>query len=183
MPNQLRPTDAVAFNPYIDSLLKKARDEYGFVNLHNPVVDVGSGNGYAETYIPGDVGSKSEPRPENFPVDKTGIMVFKPNDFTHHDLAGELLHVDPYANEVRGKLLNSMTDKQKETLKNTSGDYSYSIKLGMSEDDALRNATDAAIRGYTIGQWPKDANDALGYTKPQTDMLNSLQDYMKTGKR
>jgi hypothetical protein len=169
-------------NPsYVDSLLSNAKKEYGFINLHNPVVSVGKGEGYAETYPPGEEGSPDSPRPTHFPIHKVGIEVYRPQDFTHHDLAGELLHIDPKANEVRDKLLNSLSPVQMQSLKANSGDYvNYVGKL--PEEQNIRNAVDGAMRGYLIGQWPKSAIDQMQYTPQQTQMLDALKTYMQTGK-
>jgi hypothetical protein len=176
-------------NPYIANLLTKARTDYpGLMNQYNPIVTTGSGEGYAETWPANETGAldaKGKPtRPAAFPMDRIGVNVYRPNDFTHRDLIGELLHVDPVARDTSARLMKSFTPAQIERLKQASGDYAMTMREGgRSEEDALRNATDSALRGVVIGQWPEEANRSMGYTKDQQAMIDALTAYMKSGKR
>jgi len=185
--NQLFPLQTeVQRNPYIDALVRKATTEYPFIAKHNPAVEVGVGPGYAETWPVGETGAPDEygnpTRPKSFPTNKVGIQVFRPNDFTHHDLAGEILHVDPYANKARDKLIKSLSPEQIKMLQHQSNDYQATLDEGRPHGEALRNATDAAVRGYVFSQWPEEANASMGYSAPQRALLESLKNYTKTGK-
>jgi hypothetical protein len=170
---------------YEDDLLDKAVKDYPFVAKHNPMVIVNpaEGRGYAETYPTGETGA---PLPEGgfnkhpaLPIDRIGVEVFKPEQFTHHDLAAEMLHIDPVANQTREALLKTWTPKQIEVLKEHALDYQATLDEGRSHKDALQNATDSALRGYTVGQWPEEINKALNYSPKQTKILEQLKSYMK----
>ena len=172
-------------NPYVTSLMAKARQAYPFIDKHNPQVVVGTdGMGYAETYPVGETGaplpSGGFSRPASLPIDQVGVEIYRPGDFTHHDLAAEMLHIDPVANSVREKLMQSWTPKQLKALKEHALDYQATLDEGRPETDAIQNATDSALRGYTVGQWPEKINKAIGYDSKQLQMLDALKSYMTT---
>jgi len=186
--NALAPTDVVNqlgvsdANPYTTNLLRRAKEEYPFVGLHDPIVTTGTGYGYAETWpvgesgLPGSFGEDT--RPSMIPMDRIGIEIRRPDAFTHHDLAAELLHIDPMAQHVSGRLQEMWSPQQLDVLKREALDYEATLKEGRSEKDAIKNATDSALRGYTVGQWPKEVNDAMGYSKHQLELLDSLKEHM-----
>ena len=169
---------------YATDLLAQATQEYPFVAKHNPVVVVNpmEDKGYAETYpigetgkpLPGGVMDKHFALPSN----RVGVEIFKPDEFNHHALAAEMLHIDPVANQARNALLKTWTPSQIETLKHHALDYDATIKEGRSHADALQNATDSALRGYTVGQWPEEVNKELAYSPKQLKVLESLKTYM-----
>lgn len=167
---------------YEEQLLQDAQSTYPFIKQHNPVVITNpSQNGnYAETWPIGEPGSDYSPRPSAIPIGQLGVEVYNPQSFSAHDLAGEVLHADPMANSVRQQLMNSWTPKQLSALKQHSADYQESLDQGQSEADAIRNATDAAMRGYVINQWPSHVNKAMKYDKNQLKMLDGLRTYMTT---
>jgi len=173
---------------YAADLVSQATEAYPFVANHNPmvVVNPAENRGFAETYPVGETGA---PLPEggyskhsSLPIDRVGVEVFKPNQFTAHDLAAEMLHIDPVANKTRETLLKTWSPKQIETLKNHALDYQATIDEGRSPADALQNATDSALRGYTVGQWPEEVNKSLSYSPTQLKALETLKTYMSTGK-
>jgi len=167
---------------YSSDLLDKAKQEYGFIARQNPVVQVGSGEGYAETWPKYETGSPEQPRPLSMAPGRVGVEVFNPQQFKPADLAGEMLHTDPYANLVRDYIRKSLSPQQIDAIKQASGDYEQSIRLGMDEDRAMQNAIDAAVRGYAVGQWPEDVNASIGYTPQQKYVMDNLVKYMKQGK-
>jgi len=172
---------------YASDLLAKAQQEYPFIGMNQPVVKVAQGEGYAETWPRGETGAPDamgrDTRPYDFPMNQLGVTVHQPDKFTSADLAGEVLHVDPYANIVRDKLMQTMTPQQWGTLKNEALDYNESIRQGLSEQRAKENTIDSALRGYAVNQWPESVNQQLNYSPAQLELLNSLKTYMKTGKR
>ena len=172
---------------YASDLLAKAQQEYPFIGMNQPVVKVAQGEGYAETWPRGETGAPDamgrDTRPYDFPMNQLGVTVHQPDKFTSADLAGEVLHVDPYANMVRDKLMQTMTPQQWGTLKNEALDYSESIRQGLSEQRAKENTIDSALRGYAVNQWPESVNQQLNYSPAQLELLNSLKTYMKTGKK
>ena len=171
---------------YATDLLAQATEAYPFVARHNPmvVVNPAENRGFAETYPVGETGA---PLPEggfnkhqSLPIDRVGVEVFKPDQFTPHDLAAEMLHIDPMANQTREALVKSWTPDQLKTLKEHALDYQATLDEGRPEADAIKNATDAALRGYTVGQWPEEINKALAYSPDQLKTLDSLKSYMAT---
>lgn len=173
---------------YSQNLLNQATQFYPFVAKHNPMVVVNpmENRGFAETYPVGETGA---PLPEggfnkhsSLPIDRVGVEVFKPDQFTHHDLAAEMLHIDPMANKTRDILIQSWTPNQLKTLKEHALDYQATLDEGRPEKDAIQNATDSALRGYTVGQWSDEVNKALKYTPSQLKALDALKGYMTTGK-
>lgn len=167
---------------YSQDLLDKAKQEYGFIARQNPVVQVGKGEGYAETWPRYEEGAPDQPRPLSMAPGRVGVEVFNPQEFKPADLAGEMLHTDPYANLVRDYIRKSLSPQQLETIKQASGDYEMSIRMGMDENRAVQNAIDAAVRGYAVGQWPADVNASIGYNPQQKYVLDNLVKYMKQGK-
>ena len=169
---------------YATDLLAQATQEYPFVAKHNPAVVVNpmEDKGYAQTYPIGETGA---PLPNggfskhsSLPIDRVGVEIYKPDEFNHHALAGEMLHIDPVANQARNALLKTWTPSQIKTLKHHALDYDATIKEGRSHADALQNATDSALRGYTVGQWPEEVNKELAYSPKQLKVLESLKTYM-----
>lgn len=169
---------------YLNSLYQQAIAEYPFIVSHAPVLTMGQGEGYAETYPIGETGAPLPTggfsRPPSLPINKIGIEVYKPNEFTYKDLAGEVLHGDPVANQVREQLLNSLTPEQLDKLKFHALDYEQSLKLGMPEELALRNLADSALRGYVLNQFSEEVNKDIGYNEKQKELLKGLEEYMKT---
>lgn len=165
---------------YVNSLLTKAHEEYPFIAQHNPIVIKGdSGENYAETWPPYEEGPTNN-RPEQFPIDRTGVVVGKPKEFSHHDLAGEILHVDPMSHATRENLMKSWTPKQLAELEKQSRDWKTTLDEGRPVEHAIRNATDAAMRGYILNQWPEDANKRLNFSPKQIEKLENLKTYMKS---
>ena len=167
---------------YPTDLLNEAIKSYPFVKQHNPAVVLGTGQGYAETYPVGETGRPLAgggfSRPGTLPIDRVGIEIYKPDQFSAKDLAAEMLHVDPMANKTRDGLIKSWTPEQLNALKEHALDYQATLDEGRPEQDAIQNATDSALRGYTVGQWPEEVNQALAYTPEQLQMLNALKSYM-----
>ena len=172
---------------YATDLLSQATQAYPFVAKHNPMVVVNpmEDKGFAETYPIGETGAPLDGggyiKHKSLPIDRVGVEVFKPDQFTHHDLAAEMLHIDPVANQTREALTKTWSPKQLKTLKEHALDYQATLDEGRPEADAIKNATDSALRGYTVGQWPEEINKALAYSPAQLKMLDSLKSYMATG--
>ena len=169
---------------YATDLLAQATQEYPFVAKHNPMVVVNpmENRGYAETYPIGETG---KPLPGGvidkhfaLPINKVGVEIFKPEQFSHHDLAAEILHIDPMANKAREALIKTWTPNQLKTLKEHALDYQATLDEGRPEADAIKNATDSALRGYTVKQWPEEINQKLAYSPKQLKVLESLKTYM-----
>lgn len=171
-------TGAIPTKAYANALLNKTRREYPFINNTAPMVSVGQGSGYAEVWPQGEEGAPNSPRPAQFPINRFGVEVRNPTQFRPNDLAGEVLHGDPKAQAARDALLPTMTPQQLGLLKREALDYGESIRQGMSEQDAIRNMMDSAVRGYVVNQWPESMNRALNFTPQQLGILNGLRSYV-----
>lgn len=174
----------MADKPQIQKDLER---DYKFAKNHGLYVNLSpnGGQGYAETFGPNEEGdvANNKGRPANFPIEATGIDIYRPNEFSHHDLAAELLHIDPVANRTREELKASLTDKQKEILE-SQPDYTGTISEGPVKgikERALNNAVDAVMRGYVVGQWPLSAIKEMDFSKEQYDKLKNLHYYMVHG--
>ena len=131
----------------------------------------------------GETGAPDAPRPTALPIGRVGVEVRRPGDFNHNDLAAELLHIDPYAREISAKLQKSWTPAQLQRLKTTSKYYQMTLdEPGRTEADAIQNATDSAMRGTVMGQWPADRNAGMQYTPEQQMLLQSLMEYTRSAK-
>ena len=187
--NALAPESRSNSNPYIDSLMRKAMQDYPFLSQHKPVVitNPDQGFGFAQTYSPEETGKPlgdgTFSRPKELPMGQLGIEIYRPDAFTHHDLAGEVLHVDPYAREISDKLAKTWSPEQLKNLREHALDYQATLDEGRPEADAVRNATDSAVRGYAVNQWPEEVNTSFEYQPVQRALLESLKNYTKTGKR
>ena len=187
--NALAPESRSNSNPYIDSLMRKATEEYPFISQHKPVVitNPDQGFGFAQTYPPEETGKPlgdgTFSRPKELPMGQLGIEIYRPNEFNHHALAGEVMHVDPYAREISDKLAATFDPRQLKLLKHQALDYEQSLKTGQDEKRAIQNATDAAVRGYVVKQWPEEVNQEFEYNPVQKALLESLKSYAKTGKK
>jgi hypothetical protein len=168
--------------PQEPDVLSRARTLYPFINKFKPSVVLNgthrNPDGYfAETFKPGDSGYKDYPRPNGSPLDGTTIEVYRPDKFSENDVAAEFLHVDPVAHDARKALIGTFDKRQLEILKQ-QGDYTSGD--GLSDSRRLENATDALMRGYTVGQWPKEAIDDFRLNEKQSGILESLRQYMTT---
>jgi hypothetical protein len=169
---------------YIQQLLQQTQQEYPFVMQHSPQVVLGTGQGYAETYPVGEtgrpLGGGKFSRPSTLPIDQVGIEIYRPKDFTARDLAGEMLHIDPYANKIRDQLIKTWSPAQIKALQEHALDFDATLAEGRPVQDAIKNATDSALRGYAVGQWSPEVDKALNYTPQQIKLLNDLKSYIKT---
>lgn len=165
---------------YTTKLLADATAQYPYLKKHNLKVTVGKGEGYAETWHPGDPGDANYPRDPRIPLNQAGVTVYKPDQFGPSDLAAEGLHLDPVSKMIRQRMLASLTPEQAANLQK-SGDYRMSVDRGMTPDQAMSNGVDAALRGQVFGQWPDDANKRMKYTPEQQGLLNTLKRYVTTG--
>lgn len=167
---------------YIQQLLEEARTQYPFVSQYNPQVVLGTGEGYAETYPVGEtgrpLGDGKFSRPSSLPIDQVGIEIYKPKEFTARDLAGELLHIDPVANKIRDQLIETWTPEQIKTLQEHALDFDMTLAEGRPVKDAIKNATDSALRGYVVGQWSPEVDKYFNYTPQQLKLLDELKTYV-----
>jgi hypothetical protein len=158
--------------------LSQAETKYPFLKQHNMIVLMRpneKAEDFAETYPAHDQEQDpNAPRPTEIPMDRHGVEIYKPNDFSVDDLAGEALHFDPQAQAVAKRFQDSLTDDQKERVQET-GDFQ---QKNIDVAHQWKSGIDSVIRGYAVGQWPKDALDDFGFTPAQKADLDSLKQYM-----
>ena len=175
------PDSLVSYKDPISSLSSSTAQAYPFIKQNNPVL-VPTSNPNSETWPAGEEGTPDYPRPASIPMNQHGIEITP--GMTPDDIAGEVLHVDPYANQIRSQLQASWTPEQIAHLKRESLDYGQDGPTVdyMPPERRLQNATDSAIRGTVVNQWPAEANRNMNYTAHQQLMLDRLKQYMTTGK-
>lgn len=165
------------------NIVDKARIKYGFLKDKplKVIVNPQSDKGYAEVWFEDDPGGDYK-RPADIPLNEFGIEIYKPDEFSEDDLAGEVLHADPIARKTADEIASTLNESQLKELSIESIDYQYSLELGLSKERALQNAVDGLIRGYVVGQWPKEAIERMNLNEQQKTMLQKLKDYAITGK-
>lgn len=154
------------------SLLDQATAKYPFISQHNPVVVVNpqKDRGYAETWPAGEPGDESYPRPKTLPIDRTGVEIYRPNEFGPDDLAAEMIHVDPKANATRNQIMQSFTGKQISDMASRSLDYQETQEPSRK----LQNGVDAMLRGMVMGQ---KTDSVVDLTPDQQAMVAKLKAY------
>lgn len=158
--------------------LAESTNKYPFIKQYLPHVKFNprENAGYAETFGPDEEGAGEFMRPKEFPMGTTGIEVYRPDKFSAQDYAAEFLHVDPRAHRTREQMLKTFTPQQRDIMQHEP-DYTYSIETHLSPERAMQNATDAVMRGYVMGQWPKEALDEFKFTDEQRGYLDELKNY------
>jgi len=177
-----------ADNQKVQSVLNNAKSQYKFIPKDTLAVANRTkqlGGSYLEAWPKGETGYVGAVRPKELPIDKHGLEVTRVDEVGIKDIAGDTLHHDNYAHEVRTKLGQSIVNnpEQLNKLKAIARDYSFSKDRGMSESDSIRNAVDSAMRGHVVEQWPADKVAAMMYTPDQSKLLEGLKSYMVTGKK
>lgn len=177
---------------------RKAAEMFPFINNSklNTKVSIRPDRNWAETYPRGEIGSKENPRPKEFPIEETGVEIYRP-DFSPADYAAEILHVDPKANRAREALIKALRPNQLDYIKQ-EGDYEESIRQGQSPKRALQNQIDGMLRGYVMQdqgylpnqpvrpamavfdkqhQQPKSVVEEMKYSPEQKKELEELKSY------
>jgi hypothetical protein len=162
------------------SPLDQAMIKYPALKKLNPalVTNPGRQPGYSETWAPGEEGTPDNPRPAGLPIDRVGIEVYKPDQVGPDDIAAELLHVDPKAQQTTTALLATLSPAQLAYVKKESNDYQESLDSGESEQKAEENAATSAMRAYVFGQGGPAAFTGMKYTPAQRQMLDELKQYV-----
>ena len=130
----------------------------------------------SEAWPAGEEGTPDQPRPRMLPLNKPGVE-YDPRG-TPGDLAGEVLHVDPRANAVRGQLIKTLRPGQVQYMSQAWNDFGSDPDATLERK--IQNATDAAMRGYLVGQAPEEVNRGMAYSPTQIRLLEGLKGYMKT---
>ena len=166
-----------ALQPIVHS--PPAEPEYKFLkNLNIKRIDTPdpSNEDYAETWPAGEKGTSDRPRPSEIPLNQNGVQVFKPDQFDNKMMAGEALHIDPVAQRYQQQFAATLTPDQ---IKGIKEDNDYK-QANTDEAAKMRSGVASIMRGYLVGQWPKEEIDKF-LTPAQKTMLDQLGQYMRTG--
>jgi hypothetical protein len=178
--DKVKPVQSLPQNPGIRSPLdtspagaiQQARTQYPFMAGQVLIPSTKQGG---EGWPAGEPGDASYPRPKAIPLNQPGAEI-GPNS-TPADVAGEALHSDRFANQTRKRLSDSFSPSQRSYLNRASLDAQ-----NPDPEMSLRNGADSAIRGIVSNQWPKEAIAGMKYKPSQTKLIDSLRNYMVTGK-
>jgi len=140
-----------------------------------------------ETWLPGESGTRQEPRPAQLPQQGLGVQVFDrsvtPQD-VYADVASHYLRQHDQA--LQGyytEFVKTLTPQQEKRL---HADYRYSQQnegTTMPYDQWVHQVRlPAYFRGYVFNQWPQDFNNRV-FTPEQKHLLNQVRDYLDVGQR
>lgn len=162
-----------------DQMLTAARAKYPFIGSNVVAVPKTGGGFGSEGWPAGETGDPSYPRPKQIPLNSPGIEYDPKGNID--DLAGEVLHTDQFANDVRDRMSKTFSPDQINYLAHEALDYGAGTNT--PPDVQLRNGTDSFIRGALLNQWPAKAVSGMNLTPQQQALLGHLKTYMTTGQK
>lgn len=144
-----------------------------------------------ETWPPGEEGTRDSPRPNEFPIDKHGIEVYR-EDVPSIGILGDavshmLMKSDPTLQPAYRDFESSLTPHQLRILRN---EYDWTITHGDDpnrpyEDWYEHSGLPAMFRGYLFKQWqplPGQLQATIGgqpiYTPGQLRQFDELRKYL-----
>jgi hypothetical protein len=167
------------------SLLDQAREQYPLLKNHDIGYkeNIGGGQGYMESWPPGETGTADSPRPAEFNKNQFGVENYsadsKPSDLAADVTSHHLINADPTIKKAYQDFQDSMTPWQESILKDQ---YAHAqANEGEKRPYAAWKAAagvPAFFRGYTFGQWPASFNDEV-YTSAQKQMLDGVISHLK----
>jgi len=163
-------------------------DKYKFKNNIGKVSIVvdPKGQGYLETYPPGEAGSEKYPRPKSLPMSEWGIGLSSP-DVPAIDITADMFsHIDPTGKALGRGLAATLSDRQLQELASQYNDYSMTLRENSpnAEAIALTNGSDAILRTAVFGQGGPGAVRGLSEFKfnvEQKAILDKARNYAYTG--
>jgi hypothetical protein len=170
----------------VSNLRNSAESQYPFLKNNNyNMTYTGPNNragAYLEAWQKGDEGDPSWKRDINLPVNTSGIEIMRP-DVKPSDIAADMLsHTDRYGQLYNAQLAQSLLPSQISQLKNEAGDYQMSLAIGMSENQALKNADSSLFRAGVFGQWGPNGTANMHLNPSQQNIINQAKGYANTGK-
>lgn len=182
--SQSAPTPQASATP---DIFTQAKSKYPILNNPNISYKYSPNPGaqnYLEAFPPGESGDPSQPRPKEFPMDKYGIQVYKP-DTKPIDVLGDvvshfLVKTDPVVKSYYEDFQKSLTPQQTARLQEQ---YQYAQK-NEGEKRSFgewyqTSGLPAYFRGYAFQQWP-DAQKY--YTPQQLKKFDGMMQYLSTAK-
>jgi len=175
-------------NYNVDQVNADAKSKYHFLNNQHYNIAYtgpkGRDGAYLEAWQSNDEGAPDWPRDvRHLPLGTAGVEVFN-SKVTPTDIAADVgSHLDPIQKRYTKQLIAGLSKRQLGEMKHQSGDYTYSLKLGMSEQQATNNAASALYRGYVYDQYPKEGLAAMHFTLPQRIQLDNATSYAISGNK
>lgn len=167
------------------SLLDQARQQYPLLSNYDIAYknNPGGGQGYMESWPPGETGTPQQPRPAEFNPNRFGVENYKPTS-TPTDLAADvvshhLVNIDPQIKQTYQQFGASLQPWQEDIMR---GQYQHA-QANQGEQrpyEAWRAASGvpAYFRGYAFQQWPQDFNKQA-YTPQQMNSFDHMMQYLR----
>lgn len=164
------------------NLMDQAKTQYPILNNYDIKYkeNFGRGQGYLESWPPGETGSTELPRPSEFGANDFGLEVYdkttRPIDILGDVVSHHLVNVDPVLKNTYKNFISSIEPWQENILKEQ---YSHAKeKYGENrpfDDWKEISGLPAYFRGYPFQQW--DNSEHL-YTKDQIKNLDEMMKYV-----
>lgn len=148
------------------------------------VMNIGGGQGYMESWQPGEPGSQDYPRPSTIPLNQPGIEIYRtdaqPIDVLADAASHFMVNSDPamrsYYSQFQNMAQHNHTQQQmlqqqyQHALQNEGESRPYDQWLNMT-------GMPAWFRGRAFEQWPSDFTDKT-YSDPQKQLISAVQKYV-----
>lgn len=170
------------------SLLDQARQQYPLLKNYDIGYknNIGGGQGYMESWPPGEPGSPTAPRPSEFPTNQFGVENYradsKPSDLAGDVTSHHLINIDPRVKQTYQDFTGSLEPWQHGILKQQ---YQHA-RQNEGENRPYETWRDAAglpsyFRGYAFQQWPAETYNQT-YTPQQMQALDAMVQYLRGGR-
>lgn len=164
------------------NLLEQAQEKFPVLKEHDVGYkeSYGMGQGYLESWPPGEGGAPDRPRPAELPSDKFGVEIYN-KETTPLDVAGDivshkLVNEDQKIKEHYEGFVDSLKPWQKTILRSQYEHAKENEGEARSYEDWEKAAgLPAYFRGYAFKQW-KNPDDF--YTAAQMKKFDSMMGYL-----
>ena len=138
---------------------------------------------YLETFPPGEGGGPDEPRPSQFPMDKYGIQVYKPDTQPVNLLGDAVVHMmrftDPTITKYYDDFEESLTPQQEALLHRQYNHHvTYNGEKRPYDEWYKQSGLTQLFGGYAFGgtkKWPESE-----YTPEQLKMFDQMMQYLQS---
>jgi hypothetical protein len=168
------------------TLLDQARQQYpALLNYDIAYKDnPGGGQGYMESWPPGETGTPAQPRPAEFSPNRFGVENYRP-DSKPLDVLGDvvshhLVNIDPTIKQAYQSFTGSIQPWQEDILKSQ---YQHAVANQGEQRpyEAWRTMSGVPgyFRGYAFQQWPAAFNQRA-YTPEQMNSFDHMMQYLRS---
>jgi hypothetical protein len=134
-----------------------------------------------EAWPPGEAGTVTRPRPQEFPTDSYGIEVYnhtRPIDVLGDVVSHFLVDKDPEVRKFYNEFNRSITPQQERHVLGEHFLYDKAHGDKRSYQDWRRiSGLPAYFRGHPFQQWPENYNKRV-YTPQQRELLDRMMRYL-----